>query len=95
MESIQVLFAVEYLKVNDPLKKKLLCGDQLFLQDCVLVNDPDSSDKLTEVRIIDPWENTKEHPRAFAVKIIENFPGFVTTQNFLLGVSGGPSKRSR
>ena len=44
-----------------------------------MVNDPDGSDKLTEMMIICVWKDAIENAWTLAVEIIEIFPSFVTT----------------
>ena len=53
MKPIWVPATIEDFKVKSPLEEKLMCSCQLFLQDHMLMNDPDSLDKPTKMSIVD------------------------------------------
>ena len=70
MQSIGILFAVQELKVKDPLKEEFMSNNQLILQDRVLEDYPDSPDKSAEVGIVLLRENVEEYPGSFTVEVI-------------------------
>ena len=78
MESIQFPLTVEIFEVEDPLEEKIVCDNQLFFQDCMLVNDPDCLDELTEVSVVFFWEYLIKNTWAFAIDIIEKLPSLVS-----------------
>ena len=43
---------IQFLEFNAPLEEKLVGKEQLFLRDTVLVDDPNSSNKFAEVRVV-------------------------------------------
>ena len=94
MKAVRVSVTIENFEVEDPLEEKFVRGVQLFSRDRILVNDPDGSDKLTEMMIIYVWKDAVENAWALAVEIVEIFPSFVTARDLFLWISGGPAERS-
>ena len=78
MKPIWVPATIEDFKVKSPLEEKLMCSCQLFLQDHMLMNDPDSLDKPTKMLIVDIWNEIIENARAFSIDIVKTFPSLVT-----------------
>jgi len=92
MKALWVSLTVEFFKLNTPLEEILIRKEQLISWDAALIDDPDSSDKLTEVGIVRLGQETVEHARTKAVQIVKKFPGFIATRDLLLRISRGPAE---
>ena len=95
MELIWVPLAIDQLEIEDPLEKELMHSSQLFPRDCPLVDDPNCSDKPTEVGVVGIQQNSIEDTRSQAVDIVEELPGLIPARDLLLWISRWTAKGSR
>jgi hypothetical protein len=79
METILVPLAVQNLEVQDPLQEEPVREIQLIPGDRLLIDNPDSASKSTEMGIESIRKNPEEDSGAQAVDIIEEFPSLVAT----------------
>ena len=95
MEPIWVPLAIDQLKVEDPLEEELMCDNQLFPRDCALVDDPNRSDKPTEVGVVGVRQNSVEDARSQAVDVVEKLPCLIPAGDLFLWIPRWTAEGSR
>ena len=83
VESFDLLLVVEKLELKDLLGEKFVGELELLVGDLSLVDDMDTNNQLTVVSIVCLWEYPIEQTGSQTIEVQKEFPGLVSTQNFV------------